>query len=70
MMRQKGATMQFIPKVYRAGLILALVVLALVFGMLPTRVHVSAIPIQPSSEQVSEYATSASLRGVAALQHQ
>jgi hypothetical protein len=69
-MRQKGATMQIIPKVYRAGLILVLIVLALAFGMLPARIGVSAVPNQPSPEQVSLYATSATLRGVAALQHQ
>jgi hypothetical protein len=62
--------MQFIPKVYRAGLILVLLVLVLLLGMLPARMQVSAIPSQPASEQVSQHAPRASLRGVATLQHQ
>jgi len=62
--------MQIIPKVYRAGLILALLVLVLVLGMLPARTQMSAIPSQPAVEQVSEHATSANVYRISALQHQ
>lgn len=62
--------MQIIPKAYRAGLILALLVLALMLGTMPARTQVSAIPIQPSSQQMSEHAAGANLRPVAARQHQ
>lgn len=62
--------MQIIPKIYRAGLILVLLVLALMLGMMPARMQVSAISIQPSSQQVSERTAGATLRAVAVRQHQ
>jgi hypothetical protein len=65
MMRQKGTTMQIIPKACRAGLVLALLVLVLMLSMLPARMTVSAIPAQPAPARAVERSATADAHMVA-----